>query len=114
MRTMHEVLNPHLLDQKSAYKNQFEGMTRMPFTYEDYEATREQLIKDVNSSLTDKDRSFLLSFKRGKPEWDLFPIPELKEMPAVQWKLLNIQKLMKSNPEKHMQLMQKLESLLDK
>ena len=66
----------------------------------------------MNSSLSDKDRSFLLSFKLGNPDWDLFPISDLKKLPAVQWKLRNIQNLMSSNPEKHNELIDKLESLL--
>ena len=114
MRTMHEVLNPHLLDRRSAFEKQFIGMSAIPFTYEDFEATRERLVRYVKSNLSENDRSFLLSFKRGNPEWDLFPIHGLKEMPAVQWKLLNIQKLIESNPEKHNELINKLESLLYK
>ena len=112
MRTMHEVLKPNLLDQKSAFENQFKGMSAISFTYEDFVATRDRLVKEVNSSLSDKDRSFLLSFKRGKPDWDLFPVPGLIEMPAVRWKLMNIQNLMNSNPEKHNELIHKLESIL--
>ena len=76
-------------------------MSAASFTYEDFEATRERLVKDVNSSLSEKDRSFLLSFKRGNPDWDLFPVPDLKKMQAIQWKLMNIQNLKSSNPERH-------------
>ena len=112
MRTMNEVLGPHLLDQRSAFERQFQGMTDTAFTYEDFEATRENLVNIVNSSLSEKDRSFLLTFKRGNPDWDLFPVAGLKEMPAVQWKLMNIQNLKRSNPEKHTELTRKLESLL--
>ena len=112
MRTMNEVLEPHLLDQRSAFERQFQGMTDTAFTYEDFEATRENLINIVNSSLSEKDRSFLLTFKRGNPDWDLFPVAGLKDMPAVQWKLMNIQNLKRSNPDKHTELIHKLESLL--
>lgn len=112
MRTVHEVLQPHLLDQRTAFDKQFQGMSDIAFTYEDFEYTRVKLIKTVNSSLTDPDRSFILSFKRGDPDWDLFPLKGLKEMPAVQWKLWNIQKLIKANPEKHNEFLIKLEKLL--
>jgi len=83
MRTMHEVLHPHLLDQRTAFDNQFQGMSDIDFTYEDFENTREKLIETVNLSLTDTDRSFLLSFKRGEPDWNLFPVKGLKDMSAV-------------------------------
>ena len=89
-------------------------MSVIPFSYEDFVTTREKLIETVNSSLSDPDRSFLQSFKRGTPNWDLYPIAGLEDMPAVKWKLLNIQKLMKDNPEKHTALMDKLEALFAK
>jgi len=60
MRTMNEVLEPHLLDQRSAFEKQFQGMTDTAFTYEDFEATRENLINIVDSSLSEKDRSLSL------------------------------------------------------
>lgn len=67
-------------------------------------------VHEVNSALSEKDRSFLLSFKQGTPDWDLFPMPRLKELPAVQWKLKNIRTLITSNPEKHHELTSKLKS----
>jgi len=112
MRTMHEVLKPNYLDQRHAFENQFSGMSAIAFTYEDFETTRERLVQQVNSSLSEKDRTFLLSFKMGTPEWDLFPIPKLRELPAVQWKLKNIQNLIISNPQKHQELTTKLKSLI--
>jgi len=111
---MHEVLQPHLLDQRSAFEKQFKGMSDITFTYEDFERTRKQLIETINSILTETDRTFLLGFKRGNPEWILFPVTGLKDMPAVQWKLLNLQNLIKSDPGKQKELLLKLESLLSK
>ena len=114
MRTMNEVLEPHLLDQRSAFDKQFQGMSDTVFTYEDFEATREKTIHTVMSSLSEKDRTFLLSFKRGDPDWDLFPAAGLRDLPAVRWKLLNINNLKESNPGKHNELIQKLEALLSR
>ena len=114
MRTMQEVLQPHLLDQRHVFESQFDGMSEIPFTYENFEKNREGLINTVKSSLSERDRSFLLSFKRGDPDWELFPLPGLNEMPAVRWKLLNLQNLIKSNPGKHKELLSKLEILLIK
>ena len=89
-------------------------MSDIQFTYEDFEDTRNRLIETVNSSLTYPDRTFLLSFKRGNPDWDLFPYAKLNDMPAVQWKLLNLQNLIKSNPGKHKELLSKLETIFIK
>jgi predicted nucleotidyltransferase component of viral defense system len=114
MRTMQEVLHPHRLDQRHVFENQFHGMSDIPFTYEDFDKTREELINTINSSLSERDRSFLLSFKRGDPDWNLYPIEGIKELSAVQWKLLNIKNLIKLNPGKHKELLSKLETLLFK
>jgi predicted nucleotidyltransferase component of viral defense system len=112
MRPMNEILQPHLLDQLSAFEKQFSGMSSIPFTYNDYEATRNQLVIEVKAHLTDADRSFLLSFKRGTPEWNLFPHARLKDLPAVQWKLENINKLILGNPKKHTELLKNLKKIL--
>lgn len=62
---------------------------------------------------TPNDIKFLLSFKKGDPEWDLFEVQKIKDMAAVKWKLLNIQQLMKNNPKKHEALIQSLEVVVD-
>jgi len=111
-RPMNELLGPHYLDQRSAFNSQFAGMTATPFSYEDYEETREQLFKEVLKSLTVNDRNFLLSFKEGEPLWNLIPIDNLKHLPAVQWKLINIQNLKLTNPVKHAEMLRVLEEKL--
>lgn len=111
-RPLHELLSPHFLDQHSAFDNQFAGMTATPFSYETFEEVREQLIAEVLKSLTDNDRKFLLSFKKGEPLWNLIPLENLNELPAVQWKLMNIQNLMRTNSTKHAILLNALESKL--
>ncbi len=108
-----ELVSPVLKDQKSAFKKQFAGMTSIEFTYDEYISTRKTLIKKIKQKLTDEDKRFIVSFEKGEPEWDLFPLPILKELPAVQWKLFNIDKLRKSNPLKHKTLIKKLELILD-
>jgi predicted nucleotidyltransferase component of viral defense system len=111
-RAMHELISPHRQDQKHAFENQFSGMTAAAFTYENYEQTREQLVSKINESLSDDDKKFLISFKKGMPQWDLLKWGALQKYPAVQWKLQNIQTLIKSNPGKHAELLKSLEKTL--
>lgn len=108
-RPIHEMLNPHLLDQRTAFENQFDGMTAEKFTYEDYERTRLELIKLVNQKLIDADKHFLLSFKDLNPDWNIYPYAEY---PGVKWKLINLNKLKANNPDKHAQLLNKLKEAL--
>ena len=111
-RPLHEMIRPNFQDQKQAFEAQFAGMSFTPFSYADFEATRELLVKGINSAWTDNDRAFLLSFKRGEPDWALFPLENLRRLPAVQWKLQNIQKLMVQNPDKHTEQLKALEERL--
>jgi hypothetical protein len=63
-----ESLQPNPIDQRDALQGQFEGMTDVPFSYEDYEVTRKELIEKVNQLFTKEDKGFFVSFEQGEPE----------------------------------------------
>ncbi len=107
-----ESLQPHRIEQKQALENQFQGMTEIPFSYEDYEETREDLIHFVNRNLTIEDKKLLLSFEVGEPLWENSEYTYFKDYPSVQWKLLNIKKVREENPEKHRLACEKLRAYL--
>jgi len=92
-RPIAEVIYPTLLDIKRSYEQDFVGMTKEPVSLESLLEARLLLIKSIFSSLTEKDKEFLLSLKAGKPNWDLFDIPNIKDYPSVAWKLKNIQSM---------------------
>jgi len=110
-RPINELLNPNLIDQEQAMAKQFLGMSLETFSYKDYEATRTLLMKSIHLNLTDEDRGFLISFKMGNPVWDLY---NYGQFPAVQWKLLNIQRLKEKQPEKHVEQLHKLKDVLSR
>ncbi len=103
-----ESLSPNVINQHEALENQFRGMTDVPFTYENYESTREQLIKFVNEMLNEEDKSFLISFEEDNPQWESSAYNDFMEFPSVQWKLQNVNKLKTQNPTKHLQEVNKL------
>jgi predicted nucleotidyltransferase component of viral defense system len=107
-----ESLQPNSIDQQDALENQFKGMTDTPFTYEDYEATRKELIDKINAGFTDDDKAFLLSFEQGEPEWDKCSAGDLSSYPSVKWKLQNILKLKETNSEKFNAGVEKLRGFL--
>lgn len=111
-RPMHELLRPHFKDQRDLFTNQFQGMTIFPYSYAEFEATRDRLVEVLNAGLLSHERELLLSLMRGTPRWELFPILGIEELPAIQWKLLNVRKLM-TNAKKHAEQMQLLERCLD-
>ena len=99
-RPLYESFSPTLLDQRATLMNQFEGMTEIEFTYQDFEETRAKLIADVNNLLTDDDKAFLVSFENADPDWNHFVFGYFKDYPSIRWKLQNLLKLKKSNPKK--------------
>ncbi|WP_024771788.1 nucleotidyl transferase AbiEii/AbiGii toxin family protein [Aquimarina macrocephali] len=108
-RKISDLLAPNRLDQKQAMENQFDGMSAEHFTYEDFETTREELIKAIRNSLDDKDKEFLLSFKSTEPDWSIY---NFEKFPSVQWKLQNLKKLKEQNLEKHSELFKQLKDKL--
>jgi hypothetical protein len=63
-----ESLQPNLVNQEDTLKNQFEGMSDIPFGYTDFDDARKDLIERVNGILTDDDKEFLISFEQGTPK----------------------------------------------
>lgn len=104
-RPIVEILNPNLKEIKNIYDNEFKGMTYEEISYEELEATRENLIKRINKSLSQKDKKFIVTVKQGKPEWDLLNLKGIENLPAVKWKLSNIKLMSK---EKHEAALNKL------
>lgn len=107
-----ESLQPNPISQEEALENQFLGMSDIPFDYHDFESAREELKKQVNDSLTQTDKEFLLSFEQGNPEWEKCCAGNLSQYPSVQWKLKNILKLKETNPTKFKQGTDKLKAYL--
>lgn len=108
-----ESLQPNPIDQSEALEKQFKGMSDVDFSYSDYEEARKNLIALVNDSLTYTDREFLLSFEEGIPDWSKCCAGNLGIYPSVKWKIRNIVKLKKTNPDKHKQGTEKLRQFFE-
>ena len=108
-RPMSELLDPNLQDLGPAFAHEFEGMTFIKVSCEISNLARTELVKAIRSGLTDNERRFILSVKRGDPDWKLLGVEGVDRLPAVQWKLLNVAKMGK---DKHKRALQKLERCL--
>lgn len=105
-RPIHELLQPNLQDQRSAFENQFSGMTAEPFSYDDFETTRTDLLAHITNSWTESDKKFLIGFSKLEPDWGIY---DFERFPSIQWKIQNLTKLKKDNPNKHRELVRLLE-----
>jgi predicted nucleotidyltransferase component of viral defense system len=92
-RPMAEVLAPTRHDISLEYKRGFEGMVDEPVSLEDLLKAREDLIREIVGNMPEEHRRFLLSVKRGEPDWSLLNLPGVENLPAVRWKLENLAKL---------------------
>lgn len=110
-RPIHESFVPSLIDQHDALVNQFDGMSDIPFTYEEFEQTRDELTRKVDALLTPEDKSFLLSFESSEPDWEHFEFGYFQDYPSVKWKLQNLLKLKSQNPTKLKEEVSKLERI---
>ena len=109
-RPMVELLNPGRQDLQSLYCQEFSGMAWEPVPLKELLATREELVDLIKNQLTPDERRFLLSVKQGEPDWDLLNINGIADLPAVQWKLINIRKM---SPKDHQKAVSKLKTYLE-
>jgi hypothetical protein len=109
-RPMAEVLAPRRLDISAEYKRGFEGMVEEPVGFDELLKAREDLILDMVGKMPERHKQFLVSVKKGEPDWSLLDLPGAKDLPAVRWKLENLTKL---SAEKRLKLLDGLNTALD-
>jgi hypothetical protein len=110
-RPISELLKPNFKDISEEFNNQFDGMTREPVHISELEGARNDLVSSFSKFMTDQDKQFLLSVKRGQPKWELFPISGIEQLPSVRWKLMNIERMPDA---KHKKSLAKLEEVLSR
>lgn len=92
-RPMNELLAPRLQDIGRQYESNFRGMSRSEVPLDDLLRVQADLAHKLVEALDSDEKEFLLSMKRGEPEWGLLGIEHVDRLPALQWKLINIRKM---------------------
>ncbi len=105
-----KLLNPNRIDISHTYEEQFVGMTTVPVELEVLLQTREELIETVNKKLTPAHKEFLIGFKKGQPNWSLLPFENIKELPSIKWKEINLSKM---NDTSRTEAIKKLQAVLE-
>ena len=75
-------------------------MTTHPVSLAELQEARSNLRSALRTNLQDRHKQFLLGLVRLEPDWSLMPFPHLRELPALRWKILNLEKLRRTNPKK--------------
>jgi hypothetical protein len=98
-RPMADLLQPRWKPLEQIFLVEFAGMTSVPVSLEQLEATQVALLDAIRQQITPRDADFLLSLKRGQPDWSLLALPGIEALPAVRWKLSNILAMAESKRE---------------
>ncbi|MFM9926756.1 nucleotidyl transferase AbiEii/AbiGii toxin family protein [Variovorax sp. H27-G14] len=98
-RPVHEVLFSTDAPFEKIYESHFRGMTMDEVELQTLLDTRTRLKADLPKALTRKHKDFLLSLVKLEPDWGQLPFVSLNELPALKWKLLNLEKLRQKNPK---------------
>lgn len=99
-RPLHEIINPHMIEIDRAFALEFDGMTVDLVPLPVLLAARERLVRDLQARITGAAAQFLLSVHDGSPDFELIGLPAAAALPAIRWKLINLEKLRTANPEK--------------
>ena len=111
-RPAHEILGPNPIDLEKSYQQEFQGMTKHAVSLSDLIETRTRLIEDIHSRFDDGTKTFLRTLHDCAPDFEAIGRPQAADLPAVRWKLINLNKLKTENPKKHATQREKLETLL--
>lgn len=88
-----EVLAPTRKDIRSGFEENFLGMTTELVELEELVATREEMIEAIVAQMPDEHRAFLVGVERGEIDWNLSGLTDAANLPAVRWKLANLDRL---------------------
>lgn len=99
-RPPYELLSPNKQDLNQKFKQEFEGMSDEAFSIDDCICIFDELVSKIKASLTNEDKHFLVDFFSLSSCWNKSLIPNIEKLPAIQWKLQNLENLKQRNPEK--------------
>lgn len=111
-RPMHEVLAPRRKDIAREFESSFAGMAREPIELATLVVARERLLADLPKKLTADQRAFLIGLARAEPDWSLVACPHASGLPAIRWRLQNLEQFRKGRPDEFERQVTALEQAL--
>jgi hypothetical protein len=73
-------------------------MTDVPCSLDTLLAARARLRLELPRRLTGMHRQFLSGLVRAEPDWSLMQYPHTADLPALRWKLANLETFRKRRP----------------
>lgn len=98
-RPVHELLDCEIQDRRETFDDEFAGMTDEPCDYAILQGTLLRLKNDLKTRLMPY-KKFISDFLALWADFSEFAIPCVQNLPAIQWKLRNLETLRKTNIRK--------------
>ena len=111
-RPPHELLAPNFVALQPVFEREFFGMTADPVDLANLETTREKLVKDIRGRLKGEAAEYLRSLSSAEPDFELIGLPQAGDLPAIAWKVQNLDRLKQADPDKFKAQAEAVEELL--
>ena len=97
-RPTHEVLFGNDKDIAGEYERAFVGMAEIECSLQTLLEVRVRLRDELPRRLTAEHKRFLSELARARPDWSLLQCPHASELPALRWKVTNLETFRKRRP----------------
>ncbi|WP_233236392.1 nucleotidyl transferase AbiEii/AbiGii toxin family protein [Bordetella sp. LUAb4] len=97
-RPPHEVLFGNDKDIAKEYERAFVGMTEVACSLEVLLDARARLRHELPRRMTPNHKRFLSGLVRAEPDWSLLQCQHAAQLPALRWKLANLEAFRKQRP----------------
>jgi len=98
-RPSHEVIFCNEKNIAHEFERAFAGMSEVECSLETLAEARARLQRELVVRLTGRQRQFLIGLARAEPDWSLLTCRHAQELPALRWKLSNLEAFRKRRPE---------------
>ena len=98
-RPLHELLDCMIKDNGSVFEKEFVGMTDEAVSYAELIDSLQRLKHELKIKLLPY-KEFLLDFVQLKADFSSLPFKNVSELPAIKWKLKNLEKLAQTDKVK--------------
>lgn len=98
-RPPHEVLFGNDKDFAGEYQRAFVGMTEVDCSLKTLLDARGRLRRELPQRLSTAHRRFLSGLARAEPDWSLVQCQHAAQLPALRWKLANLETFRKRRPD---------------
>ncbi|OZB39338.1 MAG: hypothetical protein B7X50_09845, partial [Alishewanella sp. 34-51-39] len=98
-RPTHEVLFGNDKNIAGEYERAFVGMTEVDCSLETLLEARVRLRHELPGRLSAQHKQFLSGLTRAQPDWSLLQCQHAAQLPALRWKLSNLETFRKRRPE---------------